>query len=310
MRVALLGSTGFVGKNIEKILSEMRADWFPVSRTFGYDLRKKEDNLKFIEESKCHIIINCAAHVGSLNYVTQKAGEVISDNLNMLNNLYEAVSESNPQIIIIQPVANCAYPANSILYKEDEVWNGPLHPSVMAYGITRRLMLSLSESYLKQFAIRSINLLCPNMYGPFDSTDPNKAHALNALVSKFIKAKHTNQESVEVWGTGSAVREWLFAEDFAKIIQIILENLDDKKFDSPVNIAQEYGLNVRALVNLILKNVSYSGNVWYNTNMPDGAPIKVMSREKFDKVFEGFKFTDFATGISKTASYYETLYPY
>ena len=310
MKIALLGATGFAGNNVNAQLRESGYEIKPVSRWNGYDLRNIEDHIRYLEEFSPGIIINCAAHVGSLNYVTEFAGDVVADNSRMILNMYQAVQKFNPRIMIIQPLANCAYPANAIVYREDEFWNGPLHPSVMSYGFTRRLMWTTAECFKLQHGIRSVNLITPNMYGPFDSTDPNKAHALNALVSKFVKAIHTGQQQVEIWGTGVAIREWLYAGDFARIVENVLADLENDTYFLPFNIAQENGLSVKELVDLILKYVPYKGEVWYNKDKPDGAPRKVMSKEKFNSIMPGFEFTSFEKGIQSTAAYYQSVYPY
>jgi GDP-L-fucose synthase len=310
MNIVLLGATGFAGTNIAAGLKQAGYDYYPVSRKNGFDLRRLEDNFRFLEEAHPDVIINCAAHVGSLNYVSEFAADVSESNCRMIINMYDAVGRFNKNISIIQPIANCAYPATALVYKEEEFWNGALHPSVLSYGLTRRLMLTVSESYRMQHQMRSVNLFTPNMYGPHDSTDPNKAHALNALVSKFVKAIHLGQEQVEVWGTGVAIREWLYAPDFAGVVLKVLKDVENEKYAQPVNIAQEYGLSVKELIDLILKYVPYKGKVWYNTSMPDGAPRKVMSKENFEKIFPGFSFTSFEEGISATAQYYQSVYPY
>lgn len=310
MKIALLGATGFAGNNINAHFAGKSHDIVPVSRKNGFDLRNIEDHFRYLDEINPEIIINCAAHVGSLNYVTEFAADVVSDNSRMILNMYQAVQNRNPSIIILQPLANCAYPANATVYREEEFWNGALHPSVMSYGFTRRLMWTTAECYKMQYGIRTVNLITPNMYGPYDSTDPNKAHALNALVSKFVKAIHTGQQQVEIWGTGIAIREWLYAGDFARIVEQVISDLDNEQYFQPFNLAQEHGLSVKELIDLILKYVPYKGDVWYNNDKPDGAPRKVMSKEKFNKLIPGFSFTPFEEGIRSTASYYQSVYPY
>jgi len=310
MKIALLGGTGFAGQNVSKALKMNDYEFYPVSRHNGYDLRDLKHNLNFIEEINPDVIINCAAHVGSLNYVSEFAADVISDNTRMILNLYEALKITEKKIVIVQPLANCAYPADAVVYKESEFWNGPLHPSIMSFGSTRRMMWSIAECYYTQHGVRTVNLITPNMYGPYDSTDPNKAHALNALISKFVKAIHTGQKEVEIWGTGAAIREWLHVGDFAEILILVIKNINDNKYNHPVNIAQNFGLSVKQLVDLILKYIDYSGTVWYNTEKPDGAPKKVMDNSEFSKVFPGFHFTSFEEGIKSTAVYYHSVYPY
>lgn len=310
MKIALLGSNGFVGQNVANDLKEHQIDFFPVSRKFGYDLRKKKDNIRFLKESECSVILNCAAHVGSLNYVTKNAADIVSDNTQMILSMYDSVREVNPDILIINPIANCVFPANSSLYKENELWNGPLHSSILSYGLTRRFLIGISECYRIQNNIKTISLFTPNMYGPYDSTDPDKAHALNALVSKFVKAGKQKKNEIEVWGSGNVIREWLYVKDFAKIISMIILNKDRHHLLAPINIAQNCGLSIKELINLIIKSFNYKGKVNWNTNMPDGTLKKVMDDTEFRKFFPDFKFTSLANGIQETTKYYSARYPY
>jgi GDP-L-fucose synthase len=308
--ILLLGATGFAGKNVAKELERKNISFSQTSISLGCDLRNMEQAEKLIRQTRPDIIINCAAHVGSLNYVTKQAATVALDNTRMLLNLYEAISVTNTKAIVINPIANCAYPAKADTFKEDQWWDGHLHRSVLSYGSTRRFMWTLGESFDMQFGIRSIYLLVPNMYGAFDSTNPDKAHALNALISKFVKAEKENKKELEVWGTGIAIREWLFASDFAKIITTIIEDPDMIGLTEPVNIAQNFGLSVRELVHIINQHFNNAFMIKWNPAMPDGAPKKVMDDTRFKKVFPGFGFTEFQTGISDTIKYYKSIYPY
>lgn len=163
---------------------------------------------------------------------------------------------------------------------------------------------------MMQYGIRSIYLLVPNMYGPYDSTDPNKAHALNALISKFVKAARSGGSEIEIWGTGVAIREWLFAPDFARILATILVDINRVGLAEPINIAQNFGLSVRELVTIINTYFGNSFEVKWNSQMPDGAPKKVMDDVRFRKIFPEFKFTPLEHGIRETVDYYQSIYPY
>jgi GDP-L-fucose synthase len=158
--------------------------------------------------------------------------------------------------------------------------------------------------------MRSINFVVPNMYGPHDSTDPNKAHALNALAAKFVKAKREQLKRVEVWGTGVAVREWLFAGDFARIIVETLSRLDEQHFDTLRSIAQNDGWSVRQLVDELVRAIGFDGEVVWDRAKPDGAPRKVMDDALFRKAFPDFRFTPFREGLKKTIEFYESIYPF
>lgn len=311
MNVLILGATGFAGKNAARALK--RHAGFRIietSRSMGADLIDYEQALRLFRDTQPDYVINCAAHVGSLNYVTQMAANVVLDNSRMILNMYQAIAEACPGAVVINPLANCAYPANADTFREDEWLSGHLHRSVLSYGSTRRLLWHVGESFSMQHQIKSIYLFVPNMYGPFDSTDPNKAHALNALISRFVKAARENRSEVELWGTGIAIREWLYAEDFARVLEMILSRQATFGLDEPVNIGQNFGLSVRELSGLINQCFDNRFKIKWNPNMPDGAPKKVMDDRRFKKIFRDFSFTDFNFGVRQTIDHYQSIYPF
>jgi GDP-L-fucose synthase len=310
MKIVVFGHTGFAGRNVTDELRRHGVDFVGASLSTGLDLRDPAATAAFLREQQPTHIINCAAHVGSLNYVTEKAATVVADNSRMILGMYEAVAQECPQALVINPIANCAYPATADIFREDEWWNGHLHRSVLSYGTSRRLLWAAAECFQLQYGVRSIHLLTPNMYGPYDSTDPNKAHALNALISKFVKAEHTGQPELPVWGTGVAIREWLYAPDFARLVWDVLQNPDREGLAQPTNLAQNDGLSVKELIGIIQEKFDYRGQLVWDTSKPDGAPKKVMDDTKFRQLFPEFKFTDFRVGIAETVKYYESAYPY
>jgi GDP-L-fucose synthase len=310
MKILLLGHTGFVGKNVGEVMEKNNLSWVGASRKTGVDLRDVSQVEKLLAEVQPDFVVNCAAHVGSLNYVTQKAADVIEDNSAMVLALYQAIARKAPEACVINPIANCAYPATEETFVEDEWMNGPLHRSVLSYGATRRLLYWVGESFQMQYDIRSIYFLVPNMYGPHDSTDPNKAHALNALTAKFVKAKVENATEVEVWGTGVAIREWLYAPDFGRIVVEFLKKPAMVGLSEPLNIGQHFGLSVRELVDIIRVSCGYSGKVRYDHSKPDGAPKKVMDDKRFRKVFPNFHFTPQEEGLKACIDFYSNCYPY
>jgi GDP-L-fucose synthase len=309
-KIVLLGANGFVGSNVAKQLTQNNIGFISISRKDGTDLRTYDKILDAINKINPDVIINCAAHVGSLNYVTQQAATILTDNAKMILNMYEAVAAVNPNCLIINPIANCTYPALDENFEEDNLWKGPVHASVYAYGGAKRFLLMMAKSFEMQYGIKSIQLLVPNMYGPFDSPDPNKAHALNALISRFVKAEKLGETEITLWGTGVAIREWLYAEDFGKIILQLIKNPTMLGLTEPINIAQNFGLSVKELVQVIQQHFNTKFLIKWNANMPDGAPKKVMNDVRFKKVFSGFEFTDFNKGIEQTIKYYTSIYPY
>ena len=309
-RVLVLGGTGFVGRNVMEVLREARLQCISASRAEGTDLRDVRATRELLRQQQPAFIVNCAARVGSLNYVTKQAAEVIADNTRMILALYEAVAQECRNALVINPLANCVYPATVNTLEEDHWCDGHLHRSVLSYGSTRRFLWSVAECFQMQDAVRSVHLFVPNMYGPHDSTDPDKAHALNALIAKFVKARANGLEQVSIWGSGVAIREWLYVTDFARIVLSIINQPDMVGLSEPLNIAQNFGLSVRELVGLIFEATSFKGQAVYDHTMPDGAQRKVMDDQRFRKVFPEFRFTPLREGIRKTVPYYESVLPY
>lgn len=308
MKIVLFGHTGFAGRNVAAELCSQDADFVVASRSTGVDLADPVATGAFLRKHRPTHIVNCAAHVGSLNYVTEKAATVVADNSRMILGMYEAVARECPDAVVVNPIANCAFPATADVFREDDWWNGHVHRSVLSYGTSRRLLWAVAECFQMQYGVRSVHLLTPNMYGPYDSTDPNKAHALNALISKFVKAEMLSHPELCIWGTGKPVREWLYAPDFARLVWQVLQNPDRPGLEQPTNLAQNEGLSVKQLVNIIQSKFNYRGRLVWDRSMPDGAPRKVMDDTKFRQVFPEFAFTDFHTGIAETVKYYESVF--
>ena len=203
---------------------------------------------------------------------------------------------------MINLVANCVYPGEMDVYDEARLWDGPPHPSVQSYGESRRLLLTVAECYRRQKGLASVNLIVPNMYGPFDSADPNKTHALNALALKFARAVREGSMLVEVWGTGRPVREWLFVRDMARVVRQVME--DGVGWEVPVNIAQRQGFTVSELVELVRKAVDTT--VRSSTTLAMGTVRHARSwmTAGFASTFSSFAFTPIESGIRSTLDYY------
>ncbi len=308
--VLVLGGTGFAGQNVMELLRSEQMPCVSASRSARTDLRDPAATRELFRRHQPAFIVNCAANVGSLNFVTEQAAEVIADNTRMILALYEAAAAECPNALIINPIANCAYPDTINTLEEDHWLSGHLHRSVLSYGTTRRFLWSVGECFQMQHGLRSVYFLVPNMYGPHDSTDPNKAHALNALAAKFVRAKAANHGEIAIWGTGAAIREWLYVSDFARIVLEVIREPNLVGLNEPLNIGQNFGLSVRELVDIIAKATNYTGTIRYDHSMTDGAPRKVMDDRRFRKLFGDFTFTPLGDGIQKTIDYYESVLPY
>ena len=303
MKALVLGGTGFVGENlVNRLEREKGYDVVSCSRSTGVDILDYDSILKQIRESSPDIIFNMASHGGSMMYVRDFAADVYSDNIQMSFNIYKAILEVNPKIKVIQPFSNCSYPGDSSIQSEEMWLNGGVHNSVFSFGNSKRAMYYLSQCYYNQYGIRTVNLLLPNTYGPGDSCDPKKTHALNGMIIRMLKAKAAEDKEFVVWGTGSPVREWAYIDDF---IEILLMSAGIDHMVYPVNIGQEKGYSIAESAKLIKKACGFKGDIVFDTNYADGDPVKILSKKKFEQMFEDFKFFDHEEGIKNTVLYYE-----
>jgi GDP-L-fucose synthase len=186
---------------------------------------------------------------------------------------------------------------------EESLWAGELDSSVFTYGAVRRLTLVAAESFYGQYGVQSINLVFPNLYGEGDHVDPIRAHALGAMSYRILEAKFNKAKSVEIWGTGRPIREWLYVEDASRYI---IEALSLTWTFETINIGQGRGISILELANLIKKSAGYEGEIVLNENKPDGAPCKIMDIDKFSQFFKGAPMVDLTDGIRKTVAWYST----
>ena len=304
MRILIAGGHGFVGKNLTKALEDSPHEVSALSRRDGFDLSNLEITKKYLADLKPDVLFNCAAHGGSLHYVTAYAADVLNDNSLMTLNLYKAVKEVCPQAHIVNPLSNCSYPGDADVHSEPEWWDGEVHPSVFSYGNAKRFVYVTSHCYKKQGNIRTSNFLVPNTFGPGDHLDPNKTHALNGMIIRMIQAHRQKMPEFEIWGTGSPIREWAYIDDVVAVMKDCL-NLD-QDLSYPVNIAQNHGFSIKESAQMIAKAVGYEGKLTFNPSYQDGAPKKILDNKNFRKLFPDFKFMDHQEGIRRTVQYYES----
>lgn len=301
-KVIVLGGFGFLGSHVCSRLKKLGIPFIPVSRRNGCDARSFESLYSIFHEHRPSHIINCAAHVGGVQYVMRYGADIVYDNLLIINTLYRTANLACPRAIIINPISNCSYPGNSSNLKEPEWENGAVHSSVLSYASTRRIIFALSRCYWDQYKTKSVNWLVPNAYGPGDYLDPDRVHALNGIILRLIKAKRQKSKTFEIWGTGKPTREWIYIEDAAKIL---VDSIGLSKQIYPINIAQNKAYSVLEIAELAAQSLNYPVKFTFNTKYGDGAPAKILDDTIFRKHYPEFKFTALKKGISNTIAYYE-----
>ncbi len=298
--ILVLGATGFVGNHVCQLLEDRGLDFVGVSKSTGVNLEDEAETLQAFQQHKPAKVINCASYVGGIAFVRKQPVAVFEKNMRMALNILKA-SDAVGVKRLVNPISNCAYPAQANLFREEEFWDGPLHETVLVYGFARKASWVGSWAYAQERGLDTINLILSNMYGPGDHFDEERSHALGALIQKFYHAKQNNRDTVTVWGTGSPVREWLYARDGA---EALVRGLDCAATIDPVNVGVASGVSIADLAVLIKDEIGFEGDIEFDTSKPDGAPYKTVEGSKGAKLLGWKPETTLENGIRETVRWY------
>lgn len=300
MSILVLGASGLVGSATLKELQKQKRPAIGASRA-DVDLLNRQDTFEFIRKVKPDIVIDAAAKVGGIGANDKFPVNFLSENLQIQTNLIDACHEFKVEKFIFLG-SSCIYPRNCPQpIQEDALLTGILEPTNSAYAIAKIAGLELIKSYRKQYKYKWITVMPTNLYGPRDNFDLENSHVLPALIRKFVEAKRNNVESVILWGTGSAVREFLFVEDLARAIIFCSDNYDS---DDHINIGTGAGISIKELAEKIAKLTNFQGRILWDSSKPDGMPRKVLNIDKITKL--GWRpNVALDDGILKTIAWYE-----
>ncbi len=302
--ILVLGATGFLGKRVCRNLDLKGLKHIKTSKSLGCDLRERSDVEKLFSDVRPEYVLNCASYVGGIQFGYKHTAEMFSNNLLMTVNILEGIKKFQVKRLV-NPISNCAYPSKATLFKEEEFWDGPLHESVLVYGFVRKASWVGSWAFAKQYNCDVINLILSNMYGPEDHFQAERSHALGALVMKFVEAKRKNIPFVDIWGTGTPVREWLYVDDGA---EAMVRAMTIAPYLDPINIGIACGVSILDMANTIKDIVGYKGQLLLDPSKPDGAPYKTVDGTIGEKLLGWKPTTDFISGIKITVDWYINNY--
>jgi GDP-L-fucose synthase len=298
--ILVTGATGFLGKRVCRALSDRGMPYARTSISMGTDLRDPSAVHTLFGSCRPVYVLNCAAYVGGIGFGYKHSAELFHNNLLMTLNLLSCSHEFGVKKIV-NPISNCAYPADARVFKEEEFWNGPLHESVMVYGFVRKASWVGSWAYQKQYGLDVLNLILSNMYGPEDHFDEERSHALGALIMKIVRAKNNKLPEVVIWGSGKPVREWLHVDDGA---EAMIRGIDAASTTNPVNVGVARGISIIELANLIKRFVGYEGSLVLDESKPDGAPYKTVDGQRGSNILRWGPTRNFEKSIKDTIDWY------
>ncbi len=301
-RVTVTGGAGFLGTHMVRRLESMGATVF-VPRQRDYNLTALDACMRCLLEHPCDMLVHSAAYYGGIGINVSEPATLYYRNLVMGANLMEAARLAGVGKFVAIGTA-CSYPGYLEGHlKEEDLWSGPCHASVVNYGLTKKMMAVQAQAYKKQYGLDSIHLILTNLYGPGDSYNPERSHVVAALVRKYVEAEMAKAPSVEVWGSGKPIREFLYVEDCADAIVLAADQYNDAAM--PLNIGTGIGTSIRELAETTHAVSGFEGKISWNTDKPDGAPVKVLDVSRMKRVLDGWTPpTDLKSGLAKTVAWY------
>jgi GDP-L-fucose synthase len=285
----VLGSRGLVGSSLVRRLRESGETVVGVSRQ-DIDITDRAKLLNLLSEEDPFYCICAAAKVGGIYAKSTRPADFLKDNLAIAMNVMESCHEAGvPRLLFLG--SSCIYPKfPEIPIKESSLLTGPLEASNESYAVAKIAGIKLCEAYNKQFGTDFRSVMPTNLYGPGDNFDEDGSHVIPGLIRKFVTAKHTEQNVVKVWGTGSPRREFLFVDDLAsacisllKLDKEVLDFIVDPAFPH-LNIGAGQEISIRDLAYLISQLAGYEGQIVFDSSMPDGTPSKLLDSSKIKQI--------------------------
>jgi GDP-L-fucose synthase len=301
MTVVIAGSTGLVGSALVKAFENTGQQVLGINRNV-LDLTDPKATSEFISRNKPEIIVDAAALVGGIAANNSRPVEFLTQNLLIQNNLMAAAHSANvPKFVFLG--SSCIYPKNSPQpIKEEYLLTGPLEKTNSAYAIAKIAGIEMLNSYRKEFGVKWISIMPTNLYGPSDNFNLETSHVLPALLRKFLEAKESGKEFVEVWGTGTPRREFLHVDDLASAVLIALESYDSSLH---LNVGTGFDISINDLAVKIAGIVGFSGEIKWDASRPDGTSQKVLDISRISSLGWEPRIT-LDVGISSTLTWLQS----
>ena len=272
-KIYIAGHKGMVGSAILRNLQEKGYKNFLLKTSSELDLKKTQQVDEFFETEKPDYVFLAAAKVGGIQANNSYRADFLYDNLMIQNNIIHASFVNKVKKLLFLG-SSCIYPKLAPQpLKEDYLLSGYLEDTNEPYAIAKIAGIKLCESYFRQHGCNFFSVMPTNLYGKNDNYDLNNSHVLPALIRKFNYAKENNLPFVEIWGTGSPLREFLNADDLSDACVFLMRNYNGHKH---VNIGTGTDISIKDLALLIQKTTGYTGELKYDLSKPDGTPRKLL----------------------------------
>lgn len=285
-KIYIAGHRGLVGSAILRKLEEQGYENLVYKTSKELDLRDPRQVEEFFQTEKIDYVFLAAAKVGGIVANNQYPADFIRDNLMIQTNVIDSAYRSGVEKLLFLG-STCIYPKLAPQpLKEEYLLTGELEPTNEPYALAKIAGIKMCESYNRQYGTKYISAMPTNLYGENDNFDLHTSHVLPALIRKFHEAKENNAEFVEVWGTGTPLREFLYSDDLADACVYLMNNYEGNEI---VNIGVGEDLSIKELAEKVKATVGFTGDLRFDTSKPDGTPRKLVDVTKINAL--GWKAT-------------------
>jgi nucleoside-diphosphate-sugar epimerase len=301
-RVMVTGGGGFLGRHVVARLEAAGAERIFVPRSAEYDLRERPGIDRALADARPDIVIHLAAVVGGIGANRENPGKFFYDNAIMGLQLIEQARLAGVEKFVTVGTV-CSYPKfTPVPFHEDTLWDGYPEETNAPYGLAKKMLLVQSQAYREQYGFNAVYLIPVNLYGPWDNFDPASSHVIPALIKKCSDARERDDGFIEVWGTGSASREFIYVDDAARGIVLGAEHLNDAE---PVNLGVAQEITIRELVETIARLTGFEGEIRWDATKPDGQPRRALNTDRARERFGFTASTSFEDGLRQTIAWYQ-----
>ena len=274
--IYVAGHNGMVGSSIVRELNKRGYINLLLKSHKELDLTNQSETLNFFESENPDYVFMAAAKVGGIVANNKYKANFIYENIMIQSNIIHSSYLTGVKKLLFLG-SSCIYPKNSIQpIKEKYLLDGKLEPTNEPYAIAKIAGIKMCEAYKMQHGCNFISVMPCNLYGPGDNYDLSNSHVLPALLRKISNAKNNNINSVEIWGTGNPLREFLYVDDLSEACVFLMENYDGDL----INIGYGEEISIKNLAEIIKNIVNYDGELIFNTDNPDGTYRKLMDISK------------------------------
>jgi len=296
-RVLVTGGAGFLGRHVVSELKRRGIGDVIVPRSRDYDLTHEDAVLRLFDEAKPTVVMHLAAKVGGIGANRKHPGSFFRDNMAMGLHVLEAARQHALRKVVVAGTI-CAYPKFApIPFREDDLWNGYPEETNAPYGIAKKALLVMAQSYRQEFGSNFVVVFPVNLYGPWDNFDLEDSHVIPAMVRKFEEARIEGNAEVTLWGDGSPTREFLYVTDAARGLVDALETYDDA---DPVNLGAGFEIAMKDLAMTIQRLVGHEGTLRWDTSRPNGQPRRMLDVSRAKERFGFVATTTFEDGLRET----------